>query len=120
MSDRDSEKYKPTYRPVVLKNERNGFFAHLMIYIIVNIFLATLNLTSDPEVIWFVYPLIGWGIGLIAHFVFVIVLPKKSLGQNSALEGKAEREDPLHILKVRLAKGEIGKEEYEEIRKTLE
>lgn len=117
MSDRDLEKYKPTYRPVVLKNERNGFFAHLIIYIIVNIFLATLNLTSDPEVIWFVYPLIGWGIGLIAHFVFVIVLPKKSLRQN---EGEAEREDPLHILKLRLAKGEISKEEYEEIRKTLE
>jgi len=117
MSDRDSEKYKPTYRPVVLKNERNGFFAHLIIYIIVNIFLTTLNLTSDPDVIWFVYPLIGWGIGLIAHFVFVVVRPKKSLRQN---EGKAEREDPLHILKVRLAKGEISKEEYEEIRKTLE
>ena len=38
--------------------------------------MATLNLTSDPEVIWFVYPLIGWGIGIIAHFVFAIVLPK--------------------------------------------
>jgi phosphotransferase system glucose/maltose/N-acetylglucosamine-specific IIC component len=78
VSNGDSEKYKPTYRPVVLKNERDRFFVHLVIYIIVNIFLATLNLTSDPDVIWFVYPLIGWGIGIIAHFVFAIVLAKKS------------------------------------------
>ena len=117
MSNGDSVKYKRTYRPVILKNERDTFFVHLIIYSIVNIFLVTLNLTSDPDVIWFVYPLVGWGVGITAHFIFAIVLPKKSLDQN---EGKAEREDPLHILKVRLAKGEISKEEYEEIRKTLE
>jgi hypothetical protein len=28
--------------------------------------------------------------------------------------------DPLHILKVRFAKGEISKEQYEEMRKLLE
>jgi uncharacterized membrane protein len=28
-------------------------------------------------------------------------------------------DDPIHILKVRFAKGEISKEEYEEVRKTL-
>lgn len=88
MSNRDSEKYNPTYRPVVLKNERDRFLVHLIIYIVVNIFLATLNLTSDPDVIWFVYPLIGWGIGIIAHFVFAIVLAKKSLNQN---ESKSEK-----------------------------
>ncbi|HZD34656.1 MAG TPA: 2TM domain-containing protein [Nitrososphaeraceae archaeon] len=94
MSNRDSERYKPTYRPVVLKNERDGFFVHLIIYIIVNIFLATLNLTSDPDVIWFVYPLIGWGIGIIAHFVFAIVLAKKSyIHQNEAKSEKLGSED---------------------------
>ena len=30
------------------------------------------------------------------------------------------REDPLNILKIRLAKGEISKDEYEELKKTLE
>jgi phosphotransferase system glucose/maltose/N-acetylglucosamine-specific IIC component len=93
MSNRDSEKYKPTYRPLVLKNVRDRFFVHLIIYIIVNIFLATLNLTSDPDVIWFVYPLIGWGIGIIAHFVFVIVLPKKSLRQNEVESKELASED---------------------------
>lgn len=33
---------------------------------------------------------------------------------------KSEREDPFHILKVRFAKGEISKEEYDEMRKVLE
>jgi uncharacterized membrane protein len=41
----------------------------------------------------------------------------KDIGINSSI---ARREDPLHILKVRLAKGEINKEEYDEILKALE
>lgn len=29
--------------------------------------LAAVNLLSDPGEIWFVFPLIGWGIGLAIH-----------------------------------------------------
>jgi hypothetical protein len=43
--------------------------------------------------------------------------------QSSQMENPAnntEISNPLHILKIRFAKGEINKEEYEEMRKTLE
>ena len=49
----------------------------------------------------------------------------KSEGIDNSLNRETEtniagQEDPFHILKVRLAKGEISKEEYDEIRKALE
>lgn len=46
-----------------------GFYAHLIVFIVVNAFLiilwyVTTNATGD---IWFIFPLVGWSIGLIAH-----------------------------------------------------
>lgn len=49
------------------------FYQHLAIYVIVNAGLAVLNLLSNPADIWFVYPLIGWGIGLTAHALKVLM-----------------------------------------------
>jgi two-component sensor histidine kinase len=44
-----------------------GFYGHLVSYVVVNITLAAVNLIFSPKNIWFVYPLMGWGIGLAAH-----------------------------------------------------
>jgi len=43
--------------------------------------------------------------------------PKNSVKQDSS---KQSFEDPLKVLKLRYAKGEISKEEFEEMKKTLE
>jgi hypothetical protein len=43
------------------------FRIHLVTYIIVNAFLATINLLLTPEYLWIIWPLMGWGIGLIIH-----------------------------------------------------
>ena len=44
-----------------------GFYRHAIIYVIVNLFLIVLNLMRDPEHLWFIWPALGWGIGLTAH-----------------------------------------------------
>ncbi len=44
-----------------------GFYGHLTSFIVVNIGLITLNLGTSPKHLWFLYPFIGWGIGLLAH-----------------------------------------------------
>ncbi|MDR6967607.1 hypothetical protein J2X31_001619 [Flavobacterium arsenatis] len=44
-----------------------GFYGHLSSFIVVNIGLITLNLSTSPKHLWFLYPFVGWGIGLIAH-----------------------------------------------------
>ncbi|UTJ05432.1 helix-turn-helix domain-containing protein [Arcobacter roscoffensis] len=36
----------------------------LVIFLFVNTFLIIINLITNPEVLWFIYPLLGWGIPL--------------------------------------------------------
>ncbi|MDR3286682.1 MAG: 2TM domain-containing protein [Prevotellaceae bacterium] len=48
-------------------NEISGFYSHLFIYCIVNAGLFLLNYFSTPHHLWFFYPLLGWGIGVMCH-----------------------------------------------------
>ncbi len=43
-----------------------GFKYHLAAYVLVNAILIAVNL-MHPEHIWFFWPLLGWGIGIVAH-----------------------------------------------------
>jgi hypothetical protein len=44
-----------------------AFRHHAIVYLIVNAGLAALNLLTTPHIIWFYWPLVGWGMGLAAH-----------------------------------------------------
>jgi hypothetical protein len=44
-----------------------AFYIHLIVYILVNAMLLVINLISDADNWWFLYPLGGWGIGVIVH-----------------------------------------------------
>jgi len=44
-----------------------GFYSHLGSYLIVIIGLAILNLVTGPQYLWFFFPAIGWGIGILFH-----------------------------------------------------
>ena len=48
-----------------------GFYGNLMAYVVVILGLAVLNLTTSPQHWWFLYPAIGWGIGVTIHFCSV-------------------------------------------------
>ncbi|MFY9115160.1 MAG: 2TM domain-containing protein [Dethiobacteria bacterium] len=43
---------------------------HTVVFILVNAGMAAINLQFTPAVLWFIYPLIGWGIGLAIHALF--------------------------------------------------
>ena len=44
-----------------------SFFIHLAVYLVVNSGLMLFNLTVVPAKLWAVWPLLGWGIGLLFH-----------------------------------------------------
>ncbi len=54
--------------------EIKGFYVHLLVYITVNAGLFLINLVSSPGNWWFYWPLLGWGVGLLAHGVAVFGL----------------------------------------------
>jgi hypothetical protein len=64
------EQYKQARKRVEAKL---GFFIHLTVYVLVNSFLITMNFFQSNEVIWSVWPLVGWGIGLLFHGLGVFV-----------------------------------------------
>ncbi len=48
-----------------------GFYIHLSVYVIVNLFLFLLNIMTSPDVLWFFWPLLGWGIAIVVHAISV-------------------------------------------------
>ena len=70
--------------------EKRGFYNHLIVYVIVNIVLVLIwAFASDGGFPWFVFPLGGWGIGLVFHFLGVFVFGRKS--DKAAIEKEAEK-----------------------------
>ena len=47
--------------------EDTGFKIHFAAYVLVNLMLIAINLLTTPNTLWFYWPLIGWGIGILAH-----------------------------------------------------
>jgi hypothetical protein len=68
----NKEAYRKAERRVRAKM---GFYIHLCIYIGINLILFFINReTSGLEGYhWFIWPLLGWGIGLFFHFMGVFV-----------------------------------------------
>ena len=52
---------------------RIGFYIHLAVYLVVNTFLSVLNLAVTGGPFWVMWPMIGWGSGLIFHGLFTFV-----------------------------------------------
>lgn len=48
-----------------------GFYVHAAVFVFVNAILAIVNLLASPQSFWFLWGLLGWGIGLCAHAAIV-------------------------------------------------
>jgi len=57
------------------------------VYVLINAMLIATNFIYSPAVIWFIYPLIGWGIGISMHYLFGVRWIEKALKER---EAKAE------------------------------
>ena len=44
-----------------------SFFAHVSTYVLVIGLLAAINLVRSPDHLWFLWPLAGWGVAVVAH-----------------------------------------------------
>ena len=72
--------------------EKKGFFTHLAVYICVNIGLVLIwAFTAGGGYPWFFWPLGGWGIGLLFHFLGVFVFSRPSNWERREIEKEVER-----------------------------
>ena len=79
--------YQNANRKMKMGQAKIGFKIHLTAYILVNTLLITVNLLFVPAFYWFVFPLIGWGIGVTMHYIFGI---RRFEAQLKAEEAKIE------------------------------
>ena len=63
-TENEFERYQKAQNRV---KEIKGFYRHLLIFSIVMIAMIYINLKYTPEVLWFVWVIIGSGIPLILH-----------------------------------------------------
>ena len=71
--------------------EKKGFYVHFAVYIIVNIILVIIWAITGADYPWFLFPLGGWGIGILFHFLGVFVFSRQTDWERRAVEKEAER-----------------------------
>ena len=72
MSDQDEEtRLRQTAERRV--GAQFGFFVHAVVYVVVNAAMALINLMTSPQTLWVIWPMMGWGIGLLMHALGVFV-----------------------------------------------
>jgi 2TM domain len=62
--NQNSEKYQQAKKQV---ENIQGFYGNLISYIIANCFMIFINLKYSPDKLWFFWPMLGWGIGVVIH-----------------------------------------------------
>ncbi len=74
----NQEAYERAERKV---NIRLGFYRHLGVYLGVNILLLIINLATNPDKLWFQWPLLGWGIGVFIHALNVFTPSSRRMAE---------------------------------------
>ncbi|MFN3231502.1 MAG: 2TM domain-containing protein [Alphaproteobacteria bacterium] len=70
-----------------------GFYIHLGVFICVNALLIGVNLAMTPDNLWFVWPLVGWGIGIFFHGLTVFLFASGGKVKERMIEKEVERQD---------------------------
>lgn len=68
----EAERYYKAQKKV---KEIREFYEHLTVYLLVNPIVIVVNVMTSPGYLWFIWCLMGWGIGLILHGLTVFNLP---------------------------------------------
>ncbi len=76
MSTYSSEEFQQLPADVRKKiKAKQKFRRELGSFILVNTFLFLINITTNPYSLWFIYPLLGWGLGLGIKYYKLFLLP---------------------------------------------
>jgi hypothetical protein len=62
-----NDDYKRYERAKERVKEIKDFYSHLITYIAVISFLVFINLKFSPRHLWFYWPMLGWGLGVLFH-----------------------------------------------------
>ena len=74
-----------TFIAIQISDRKKGFKAHLISYLAINISLLAINLLTNPDKLWSLGSILGWGIGVFFHYIMFVG------GAEKKLKGMAEK-----------------------------
>ena len=60
--------------PAHLAQAKLDLYTHLMVYVLVNLMLFSVNEIVAPSTLWYLFPLVGWGVCLAVHGLILFIL----------------------------------------------
>jgi len=64
----DTREQAPRDKAVRQLKKRRDFYGHLLVYTLVNAFFVAIWAVTDPHgFFWPVFPIVGWGIGVVMN-----------------------------------------------------
>lgn len=98
----DRDIYKKAEKRV---KQKKGFFVHFSVYLAVGIFFFAMNMATDPHDIWFFFPLLPWGVGILIHYFTTFGLPGTKIlsdeWEREELEKEIERLQAMRNLEMK-------------------
>ena len=83
MNEQEIKYQKAKERDELIKD----FYIHLTVYVVVNLILFSINMIVSPKSLWFIWPLMGWGIAIVVHeFRFFVKRPGSSWEEKKIAE----------------------------------
>lgn len=70
-----------------------GFYVHVFVYAAVILMLVAINLFTSPDVIWFIWPLMGWGLAVLLHAAVVFLMTDRNAVVDRLTERELKRSD---------------------------
>lgn len=71
--------------------EKKALLVHAIVYVVVNAVLIVIWASTSPGYPWFLWPLGGWGIGLVFHFLGVFIFDREMGWEKKAVEREADK-----------------------------
>ena len=71
--------------------QKKDFYNHLVIYVIINTLLVIIWALTSRGYPWFVWPLAGWGIGILFHAADVYIFHKESAWEKREVEKEVDK-----------------------------
>jgi hypothetical protein len=66
-----------------------GWYVHAAVYLVVNTGLAAISIANGQA--WFIFPALGWGLGLLIHGVVVFAAGRGSPMRERMIQKERER-----------------------------
>jgi hypothetical protein len=84
------ESYQRAEVDVLEEDAKREFRVHVALFAVGNLIATLFNLLVADDVLWFWYPLVGWGLGLLFHYLAgVRSIRSKVVERQARIEEKA-------------------------------